>query len=98
MNKVLIISVLVLKLCLSQDLIKDEIVENHNNDEEVVCYRGGCSGEVCSPYPDIITPCTYEPEYECFENAVCEPQFNKKCGFTITAELIACLIKAHTLY
>ena len=94
MNKVLIISVLVLKLCLSQDLIKDEIVENHNNDEEVVCYRGGCSGEICSHLPDQVSPCIYKPEYECYKEAMCEPQCNGTCGFTVTPKLVLCLIRS----
>lgn len=98
MNKLLIISALIFQVCLSQELIKDEIVQSHSNNEELVCYRGGCNGEVCSTNPDIMTPCIYELEYECFEDAVCEPQFNKKCGFTITPELITCLIKTHRLY
>ena len=55
------------------------------------CYVGGCSGQVCSDRPDVITTCEYRPEYACYQTAVCEEQVEGQCGWTETEELNACL-------
>jgi hypothetical protein len=55
------------------------------------CYRGGCSGQVCSDDPDVITTCEWRDEYACYQAATCERQPNGRCGFTPTPELDACL-------
>ena len=55
------------------------------------CYVGGCSGQVCSDRPDVITTCEWRPEYACYADAVCEEQVEGECGWTETAELAACL-------
>jgi hypothetical protein len=60
----------------------------------LVCYRGGCSGEICSHLPDQVSPCIYKPEYECYKEAMCEPQCNGTCGFTVTPKLVLCLIRS----
>jgi eight-cysteine-cluster-containing protein len=55
------------------------------------CYVGGCSGEVCSDRPDVVTTCQYRPEYACYRGAVCEEQVEGDCAWTETEELNACL-------
>lgn len=55
------------------------------------CYKGGCSGQVCSDRPDVITTCEFRPEYACYHTATCELQADGECGWTQTAELQACL-------
>ena len=55
------------------------------------CYRGGCSGELCSDQPGAISTCIWREEFACYQDATCERQSNGDCGFTQTPELIACL-------
>src|SRR5690606_36797473 len=51
------------------------------------CYVGGCSGQVCSDRPDVMTTCTWRPEYACYQDATCERQASGECGWTMTPEL-----------
>lgn len=67
----------------------DEIEEE---EEEKVCYKTGKHGHICTDYI-VNDDCYKKPEYECYKNALCELQFQGRCGFTITPELIICLIK-----
>ncbi len=55
------------------------------------CYVGGCSNQLCSDQPDLVSTCEWREEYACFQNAACERQADGQCGFTQTAELTACL-------
>jgi len=59
------------------------------------CYIGGCSSQVCSDKPDVITTCEWTERYTCYRTARCERQANGECGWTMTPELQDCLIKAH---
>jgi len=55
------------------------------------CFVGGCSSQVCSDQPGLITTCDFDPEYVCYEGATCTRQADGACGWTPTAELNACL-------
>lgn len=55
------------------------------------CFVGGCSGQVCSDNPGVITTCEFRPEYACYKTATCEVQDDGQCGWTPTPELQACL-------
>lgn len=55
------------------------------------CYIGGCSGEVCSDTPGIVSTCIYRSQYACYKKAVCTRQVNGRCGWTQTNTLQACL-------
>lgn len=55
------------------------------------CYVGGCSMQICSDRPDMVSTCEYREEYACYRTAVCERQQSGECGWTPTAELTACL-------
>jgi hypothetical protein len=56
------------------------------------CEKGGCSGTSCSePGQEMMTTCEYKPEYACYQSAACERQTDGKCGWTQSAELVACL-------
>lgn len=55
------------------------------------CYVGGCSGQVCSDSPGMVSTCEWRPEYACYQDAVCEEQVEGECGWTETEELAACL-------
>lgn len=56
------------------------------------CRRTGCSGQVCAG-EDVATTCEWMPEYACYAQAICEPQADGECGWTITPEAAACLAK-----
>ena len=58
-----------------------------------LCYKTGCSSQVCADH-DVITTCEYRPEYACYQKAACARQANGECGFTQTAELASCLAEA----
>jgi hypothetical protein len=58
------------------------------------CYIGGCSSQVCSDDPNVITTCEYREEYACYRTAKCERQPDGQCGWTPTPELNMCLQNA----
>jgi predicted secreted protein len=60
-------------------------------DQTQACFRGGCSGQLCSDQEGAISTCEFRPEYACYQAAECERQADGKCGFTKTAELTSCL-------
>lgn len=56
------------------------------------CEKGGCSGTVCTePGTQVMTTCEYRPEYACYATAHCERQADGPCGWTQSADLVACL-------
>jgi hypothetical protein len=55
------------------------------------CYRGGCSGQLCTDRADVITTCEFRAEYACYTTATCERQVDGMCGWTLTEEVRACL-------
>lgn len=56
------------------------------------CYVGGCSWEVCSGQPNVVSNCIYREEFACYKTAKCERQSNGICGWTDTASLRACIV------
>ncbi len=52
------------------------------------CYVSGCSGQICSEDPDVITTCEWRDEYACFQGATCERQSNGSCGWTGVEECL----------
>ena len=61
------------------------------SDQSGECYVGGCSGQVCSDDPDVITTCEWREEYACYQAATCERQSDGECGWRETAALEQCL-------
>jgi hypothetical protein len=55
------------------------------------CFIGGCSSQICSDSPDVVTDCMYREEYACYQTAVCERQASGSCGWTETPALTSCL-------
>lgn len=55
------------------------------------CYVGGCSAQICSDQPGVISTCEWRDEYACYQTATCERQPDGQCGWTPTTELDACL-------
>jgi hypothetical protein len=55
------------------------------------CFIGGCSAELCSDRPDMVSPCIWREAYVCFRDATCARQPSGACGWTPTPELGACL-------
>jgi hypothetical protein len=55
------------------------------------CFIGGCSAELCSDHPDMVSPCIWRDAYVCFQDATCARQPGGACGWTPTQELTACL-------
>lgn len=57
------------------------------------CYVGGCSGQICSDQPNMVSTCEFTPSYSCYQsaNTTCERQANGQCGWTQTDELAQCL-------
>lgn len=58
------------------------------------CYVGGCSGQLCSDQPDMMSTCEWREAYACYQDAACERQADGQCGWTESAELQACLAEA----
>jgi hypothetical protein len=55
------------------------------------CFKGGCSGQLCSDQEGAISTCEWREEYACYQTATCERQGDGSCGWTETAELTTCL-------
>jgi hypothetical protein len=55
------------------------------------CVVGGCSGQLCTDDPSMISTCEYRPEYACYASATCARQETGECGWTETSELRSCL-------
>ncbi len=56
------------------------------------CEKGGCNGTACTePGKEVMTTCEYKAEYACYSSAPCERQTDGQCGWTQSAELVACL-------
>lgn len=60
------------------------------------CRRTGCSGQLCAS-GDVASTCEWMAEYACYAQAICEPQTDGQCGWTITPEAAACLANPPTL-
>lgn len=58
------------------------------------CYVGGCSGQICSSEPNVVSTCEYTAAYACYKTAKCERQNTGECGWTDTAALRMCLSNA----
>lgn len=72
---------------------KDEKCEEEE-EEPLLCYKTGKYGEICAESA-YETEGPKKKSYKCFEKAKCEPQFPRRCGFTITPEFVICLIKVY---
>src|SRR5262249_13843171 len=57
------------------------------------CMVGGCSGEICEEANNepTVSTCMYRAEYACYKSARCERQTDGKCGWTLSADSVACL-------
>ena len=77
-------------------------IPNDDQDEQATarngCFVGGCSGQVCSDDPEVITTCEWREEYQCYRTATCERQADGECGWTETDELLECLAEAQTVF
>jgi hypothetical protein len=60
------------------------------------CYVGGCSAQLCSDQPDMVSTCEYTAAYGCYKTATCARQSSGQCGWTPSAALSACLANAKT--
>jgi hypothetical protein len=58
------------------------------------CYVGGCSQQLCTDQPDMVSTCEYTTAYACYKTAICARQASGQCGWTQTADLQACLANA----
>jgi hypothetical protein len=57
-----------------------------------ICEVGGCNGTACAePGKQMMTTCEYRPEFACYPSATCERQSDARCGWSQSAELVACL-------
>jgi hypothetical protein len=55
------------------------------------CFVGGCSSQICSDTPDVVSTCEWTDAYACYQDATCERQADGQCGWTETPELQDCL-------
>ena len=59
------------------------------------CYVGGCSSQICSDRPGVVSTCEARPEYGCYHTATCALQADGACGWTQTPALTTCIANAH---
>ena len=109
-NKIAFISILIILIIsafisVTADFVEKRIVEAQSlkSSENAVgdygdCVVAGCSRQLCideKDAPNIFTSCEFLPEYECYNNAVCERGDNGKCGWRRTDELNQCIENAN---
>ncbi len=58
------------------------------------CFVGGCSSQLCSDTPGMVSTCEYREEYACYKTAKCERQVSGQCGWTDSPELTMCIDNA----
>ena len=60
--------------------------------QEKTCHVGGCSGQLCSEIPGLISTCEWLPPYACYNLSQCGAfGDNGACGWKMTPELVQCL-------
>ena len=79
-----------------QECIDNAAEEETAPEAETPCYVGGCSGEICSEEEGASSICTWNPEFVCYKDAVCERQADGQCGWTQTEALQECIDNAAT--
>ncbi len=67
------------------------VAERTTATEQGKCYVGGCSSQLCSDTPGMVSTCEYHDAYACYQAARCERQATGACGWTMTPELQYCL-------
>lgn len=60
------------------------------------CYIGGCSAQLCTDQPDMVSNCMYTAAYACYKTATCERQPSGQCGWTPTTALTSCIQNANS--
>ena len=60
-------------------------------EEEQDCHIGGCSGQVCSAEPGVITSCEWTGYYACYQHATCELLPSGNCAWTGDTRFVNCL-------
>lgn len=65
---------------------------NEPEEQPLTCLPSGCSGTVCVPAgQEVITTCDYQPQYACYQKALCQRQSDGACGWTETEDFKQCL-------
>ncbi len=75
-------------------VVKQSVVVTPTPDQKGKCYVGGCSAQLCTDQPDMVSNCMYTAAYACYKTASCERQPSGQCGWTPSKELSACLLEA----
>ena len=57
------------------------------------CLVTGCSSQVCSD-EEVFTTCEFQPQYVCYQEAICERNLDGECGWRDTGALQECLDNA----
>jgi len=55
------------------------------------CYVGGCSGQICSASPDVVSTCEWRDYYQCYRLTTCGAQADGSCGWAESPEFKACM-------
>lgn len=71
---------------------KDWHYDHEEKYKPLECKKSGKYEEICAE-KEYISKGKWRDQYECYEKAVCEEQFGRKCGFTVTPKLVICLIE-----
>lgn len=80
------------KLEANKPLVENPPITNGSAPTVVAeCFVGGCSGQICSSDPGVVTTCEWTEKYACYKESVCELQANNECGWTETTQFLACL-------
>lgn len=58
------------------------------------CHVTGCSAQLCTEEPDVVSTCEWREEYACYAKARCERQPSGACGWTPNPEFDMCLREA----
>ncbi len=77
---------------------EEEKEEQEEEDEEEKketakkCYTGGCSGELCTDDPEVISTCEILPGMECLAEGVNCQLVNGECKWVLSEEAAVCFL------
>jgi eight-cysteine-cluster-containing protein len=61
--------------------------------ELFACYVGGCSGEICSRDPEVISTCELLPGMECIQEGMSCEVVENECGWVLSEEAAQCFLE-----
>lgn len=89
-KKIIVVVLILLALLISFFFLLNSLKQRK---QRLTCVLAGCSNQLCvsSNTQNIVTTCEWKEEYKCYQEAKCELQKNRECGFTKDEKFRQCM-------